>query len=267
MTDSTKAAAGPGWLRAGLSRAWRPAAQSGQARPAWRPVWSVPAFVRAARATIVLPCLFALTFEIIGNPQMTLFAVFGSFATLVLASFGGTRRDKAIAHLGLAVVGSAALIIGTLVSGIAWLATLVTIPVTFAIFFAGVAGSNAASGVTAALLAYVLPVAGLAAPSTIPSRLAGWWLASVAGAAAVLLTSPRSPGDKLRATTAAAATTLARHINAALDGMATPADREASLAARHELKKTFTAGPYRPGWPSRTRRWPMSSSYSNGAPG
>jgi hypothetical protein len=37
-------------------------------------------------------------------------------------------RDKAIAHLGLAVVGSTALIIGTLVSGIAWLATLVTIP-------------------------------------------------------------------------------------------------------------------------------------------
>jgi uncharacterized membrane protein YccC len=246
MTDSTKAAAGPGWLRAGLSRAWRPAAQSGQARPAWLPVWSVPAFIRAARATIVMPCLFALTFEVIGDPQMTLFAVFGSFATLVFASFGGTRRDKAIAHLGLAVVGSAALIIGTLVSGIAWLATLVTIPVAFAIFFAGVAGSNAASGVTAALLAYVLPVAGLAEPGTIPSRLAGWWLASAVGTAAVLLTSPRSPGDKLRATTAAAATTLATHIRAALDGTATPANREASLAARHKLKLTFTAGPYRP---------------------
>src|SRR5215469_11200428 len=102
MTDSTKAAAGPGWLRAGWSRAWRPAARSGQARPGWLPVWSVPAFMRAARATIVMPSLFALTFEVIGNPQMTLFAVFGSFATLVLASFGGTRRDKAIAHLGLA---------------------------------------------------------------------------------------------------------------------------------------------------------------------
>src|SRR5215470_1425891 len=246
MTDSTKAAAGPGWLRAGWSRAWRPAARSGQAGLGLRPVWSVPAFMRAARATIVMPSLFALTFEVIGYPQMTLFAVFGSFGTLVLASFGGTRRGKAVAHLGLAVVGSAALIIGTLVSGIAWLATLVTIPVAFAIFFGGVAGSNAASGVTAALLAYVLPVAGLAEPGTIPSRLAGWWLASVAGTVAVLLTSPRSPGDKLRATTAAAATTLARHIKAALDGTATPADREASLAARHELKKTFTAGPYRP---------------------
>jgi uncharacterized membrane protein YccC len=209
-------------------------------------VWSAPAAIRAVRATIVMPSLFALTFKVIGDPQMTLFAVFGSFSTLVLASFSGTRRDKAIAHLGLALAGSAALVIGTLVSGIAWLATLVTIPVTFAIFFAGVAGPNAASGVTAALLAYVLPVAALADPGTIGSRLAGWWMASAAGTAAVLLLSPRPPGDKVRAAAAKAATALARHLEAALNGTATPAYREASLAARHELKLAFVAGPTRP---------------------
>jgi uncharacterized membrane protein YccC len=237
MTDSTKAAPRPAWFRA----RW-PGAQ----RPPWVPVWSAPAAIRAVRATIVMPSLFALTFKVIGDPQMTLFAVFGSFSTLVLASFGGTRRDKAIAHLGLALAGSAALVIGTLVSGIAWLATLVTIPVAFAIFFAGVAGPNAASGVTAALLAYVLPVAALAEPSTIGSRLAGWWMASAAGTAAVLLLSPRSPGDKLRAAAAKAAATLARHMEAALGGTAAPAYREASLAARHELKLAMVTGPVRP---------------------
>ena len=85
----------------------------------------------------MVPGLFALTFKVIGDPQLTLFATFGGFATLIFASFGGTRRDKLIAHLGLAVAGSLALIIGTLVSGITWLAALVTIPVAFAIFFAG----------------------------------------------------------------------------------------------------------------------------------
>src|SRR5690242_9256032 len=196
---------GAGWLRGRVRATGRLRGRvrgtgrpSGQ--PAWLPRWSAPAALRAVRATIVMPALFALTFEVIGDPQMTLFAVFGSFSTLVLAAFGGTRRDKAIAHLGLAVTGSAALIIGTLVSGIAWLATLVTIPVAFAIFFAGVAGPNTASGITAALLAYVLPVASQADAGTIGSRLAGWWLASAAGTAAVLLLSPRSPGDKLRAT-------------------------------------------------------------------
>ncbi len=150
MSDPAAALPFPARFRARLSRA---VAGSG-----WRPVWSVPAAMRAVRATIVVPGLFALTFKVIGDPQMALFATFGGFATLIFAAFGGTRRDKAIAHLGLAVAGSVALIIGTAVSGITWLAALVTIPVAFAIFFAGVIGPNAASGVTAALLAYVLPV-------------------------------------------------------------------------------------------------------------
>src|SRR6516165_12554217 len=98
MTDSAKAAPRPESVGARWLRARQPGAEPGT-RPAWLPVWSVPAAMRAVRATIVVPSLFALTFEVIGNPQMTLFAVFGSFATLVLASFGGTRRDKAIAHL------------------------------------------------------------------------------------------------------------------------------------------------------------------------
>jgi uncharacterized membrane protein YccC len=225
-----------------------PRPSSGASVPsAWRVTWSVPAAMRALRATIVMPALFALTYKVIGDLQMATFAAFGSFATLVLASFGGSRRDKAVAHLQLALVGSAALIIGTLVSGNAWLAAVVTIPVTFAIFFGGVTGPNAASGTTAALLAYVLPVAtphGTIAD--IPSRLAGWWLASVAGTAAVLLLSPRSPGDRLRAAAAASANALASHLEAVKRGDATPADREAAIAAKHQLMNLFSTTPYRP---------------------
>src|SRR5215469_11219360 len=95
----------------------------------WKPVWSVPAALRAVRATVVVPSLFAITDKVIGNPQMALYATFGGFATLVIASFGGTRKDKLIAHIGLAITGSLALIIGTLVSGTTWLAVLVTVPV------------------------------------------------------------------------------------------------------------------------------------------
>jgi uncharacterized membrane protein YccC len=227
-------------------RLLRPA--PGEAAPSfWRVTWSVPAALRAVRATIVMPALFALTYKVIGDLQMATFAAFGSFATLVLASFGGSRRDKAAAHLQLALIGSAALIIGTAVSGNAWLAAVVTIPVAFAIFFGGVAGPNAASGTTAALLAYVLPVAtphGTIAD--IPSRLAGWWLASVVGTAAVLLLSPRSPGDRLRAAAAASANALASHIQAVERGDATPADREAVIAAKHQLINLFSTTPYRP---------------------
>ena len=214
--------------------------------PWWRVSWSVPAAVRALRATIVIPCLLALTFKVLHNEQMAVFAVFGGFGTLVLTSFGGTRRDKAFAHLGLALAGSVAVILGTVASGSTWLAALVTLPVAFAIFFGGSAGPNAASGVTACLLAFILPVASTGSVSVLPDRLEGWWLASAASTAAVLLLSSRSPGDKLRAQAAKSAAALARQLERAVDGTVTAADAEAAKAATDELMNTFVATPYRP---------------------
>jgi uncharacterized membrane protein YccC len=196
------------------------------------------------RATVVVPSLFALTDKVVGDPQMALFATFGGFATLVIAGFGGTRKDKLIAHTGLAVTGSLALIIGTLVSGTTWLAVVVTVPVAFAIFFAGIAGPNAASGSTAAMFAYVLPVVSAGDASTIPSRLAGWWLASAAGTIAVLLLSPRPPGDRLRAAIADLAAELASRLSAAADGVIT--DPQSMHAAKERLRTAFLAAPYRP---------------------
>ena len=215
-------------------------------RPAWWPAWSEPAALRTLRAVLVIPTLFALTFEGFGNLQMALFAAFGGFANLIFASFGGSKRNKITAHLGLAVIGSIGLIIGTAVNGITWLAVLVTIPVAFGIFFAGVAGPNAASGVTAALLPFVLSVATPGTVSMIPDRLAGWWLASVVSTVAVLLLSPPSPGDRLRAAAAGSARALAAHLEASVSGTATAADTQACQAAKHELMSAFASTPYRP---------------------
>ncbi|HEX8008965.1 MAG TPA: hypothetical protein VF482_21350, partial [Trebonia sp.] len=219
-------------------------ARAGQRPKWWKPVWSVPAAMRAARAAIVIPALVALTFKGIADTQMALFATFGGFATLVIADFGGTRKDKLIAHAGLAITGSLALIIGTLVSSTAWLAAVVTIPVAFVISFAAVIGPNAASGTTAALFAYVLPVASVGGASTIPSRLGGWWLASVAGTAAVLLLSPRTPGDRLRSAAATLAAELAARVKAAANGETTAPDT--MRRAKAALQAAFTAAPYRP---------------------
>jgi uncharacterized membrane protein YccC len=202
--------------------------------------------MRAVRATIVVPGLFAFTDRVIGNLQMATFAAFGGFATLVLASFAGTRRDKLLAHVALAVAGSVLLSIGTVVSSSTVLAAIVTVPVTFAVFFAGVAGPNAASGATGALLAYVLPAASPGTISMIPDRLAGWWLASAAGTAAVLMLSPRPGDDRLRAAASKLATALADELEAALRGTATEEQLSACIAAKHELLAQFTATPYRP---------------------
>src|SRR5437763_1223015 len=80
--------------------------------------WSTEAAMRAVRAAVVVAGLFAFTLEVIGNLQMATFAAFGGFATLVLASFAGSRRDKLVAHTALAITGSVLLIIGTAINGV-----------------------------------------------------------------------------------------------------------------------------------------------------
>jgi len=209
-------------------------------------LWSTPAALRAVRATLVVPGLFAFSYAVLGNLQVATFAAFGGFATLVLASFGGRARDKVVAHLGLAVAGSVLLVIGTAVNTSMVLATLVTLPVVFVVLFAGVGGPNAASGTTAALLAYVLPAASPGTMAMVPDRLAGWWLASVVGTIAVLVLSPKPPGTELRRAVAKNARALADLLAAALQGDRDPKYRQHALDCKHNLLTTFTATPYRP---------------------
>jgi uncharacterized membrane protein YccC len=220
-----------------------------RARATWSRVWSTDAGLRALRATLVVPVLFVLADQVVGNLQLATFAAFGGFATLVMVSFGGTRRDKVVAHLGLALTGSALVVIGTLVSSSVVLATLVTVPVTFAVLFAGVIGPNVASGAMGALLAFVLPAVCAGTASVIPERLAGWWLACLAGTAAVLLLSPRPASGRLRAAGTALADTLADELDSALAGSADSARRglrDASVARNQALRAAFAATPYRP---------------------
>src|SRR5262249_26783629 len=110
----------------------------------------------------------------------------------------------------------------------------------------GVGGPNAASGTTAALLAYVLPAASPGTMDMVPDRLAGWWLASIVGTIAVLVLSPRPPGAALRQSAAKSARALADRLGAALSGDRDPKHRQPAVDCKHNLLSTFTATPYRP---------------------
>ncbi|HMK97399.1 MAG TPA: hypothetical protein VK425_07620, partial [Acidimicrobiales bacterium] len=205
------------------------------------PAWSRPAALRALRTTVVVPPLFALSVEGLGNLQIAIFAAFGGFATLLLASFGGTRRDKLLAHSLLAFVGGAFVVLGTAVSGVTALAACVTALVAFCVLFAGIAGGNAASGATGALLAFVLPAASKGALSTVPAREAGWWMASAAGMLAVMLLSPRPAGDRVRSAAASVASTLAEQLDAVVAGAVAPQAAERADASKHALISAFAA--------------------------
>jgi uncharacterized membrane protein YccC len=144
----------------------------------------------AARAAIVIPAVFALTDKVITQPQTSLFAAFGSFAMLVLTDFGGPRRTRLLAYLGLACAGATFIILGTLGSHNEWLGATAMAVTAFLTLFAGVISGFFAAGATGALLTFVLPVTIPAPNSAIPDRLEGWGIAVGAGLCALMLLWP-----------------------------------------------------------------------------
>jgi hypothetical protein len=214
--------------------------------PGFRTPRAKVAAFRALRATLVIPGLFALTGHVIDNSQVSLFATFGGFATLVLASFSGTRLQKLAAHLALGVVGSAFISLATVTSSSAAAASLVALPVVFCVIYAGVTGWNAANGSAAALLAYILPATSPGSAAMIPDRLAGWWLATAAGTLAVLLLSPRPVPSPLRRAAGDASSVLATELEGALRGAVDLERADRVDAASRGLAAAFTSAPYRP---------------------
>ena len=197
----------------------------------------------AVRAAIVMPATFAFAHQVIGNPQTSLFAAFGSFAVLVFADFGGAHRARLNAYLVLAAAGAAFIALGTLCSGNPWLAAVATAVVGFAVLFSGIVNGYFAAGATAAILTFVLPVTISASAAAIPARLEGWALAAGIGTCAQLLLWPTRPRDA-----------LAPRIARACRALASITESGGSVAQAAEaigaLRDEFFATPYRPTGPS-----------------
>jgi uncharacterized membrane protein YccC len=219
-----------------------------------RPLINDPGLVSlksAARAAIVMPGVFAFADQVIGQPQTALFAAFGSFAMLVLASFSGPPRSRFIAYLSLGISGVVLVPVGTACSGNAWLAAAAMAVVGFAILFSGVINGYFAAGGTAAVLVFVLSVSVPAPVSAIPLRLAGWGLAAGVGLLAVMLIWPPRERATLRADTARSCLIMA-DVTDSLCGDE-PAEDARLAEARNSIRALqgrLTATPHRPTGPT-----------------
>ena len=209
----------------------------------------------AARPAIVMPAMFALADQVIKQPQTAIFAAFGSFAFLVLAEFGGPPRTRLTACLSLAGAGVVLIVVGTLCSGNAWLATGAMAVVGFAILFSGVINGYFTAAATAAILLFVLPVAVPAPVSAIPWRLAGFGLAAAAGICAVMLLWPPRRQATLSSDAARACLALADLADNAFSGdqQATEARIAAAREAVKALVSRFQSMPHQPTGPTRPR--------------
>jgi hypothetical protein len=203
-----------------------------------------------------MPAMFALGDLVIGNPAVSTFAAFGSFAMLLLVDFAGSIRARLQAQAALAVSGGVFVCLGTLASRSAWLAAVAMALVAFGVLFAGVVSSVLAGATTSLLLAFILPVSLPGPTSSIPDRLAGWGLASGAALLAIALLWPAPARDPVRGAAIAGCRALAVRLRSEVayvlgggsDSLA--AERDAAVArangAVEALHAVFFATPYRP---------------------
>lgn len=207
----------------------------------------------AVRAAIVLPAVFALADKVIGNPQASVFAAFGSFAILVFVSFSGPARSRLTAYLTLAVSGAVLIVVGTLCSQNAWLAAAAMAVVGFLILFSGAINGYFAAGATGAILLFVLPVSIPVPLSELPWRLAGWGLAAGIGICALMLLWPPRQHETLRGDAARACAALADLADVVLSGsqQATQPRDAAAAQALEDLRKKYEGMPHRPTGPAR----------------
>jgi Fusaric acid resistance protein-like len=211
---------------------------------------------RAGRAAIVMPAMFALGDKVIGNADVATFAAFGSFSMLLLVDFTGPMRQRLEAQAALAVAGAVLVCLGTLASQAAWLAAIAMAAVGFGVLFAGVVSSVLASATPSLLLSFILPVSLPGTISSVPDRLAGWGLASVAAFLAVGLLWPAPPRDPLRAPAVAACRALVARLRSDVafmlggEGAPSLAERDQAVAtanaAVRRLHVGFLGTPYRP---------------------
>ncbi len=128
---------------------------------------------RAARAAVVMPAVFAFADLVVGNPVMSMLALFGSFALLLFVDFSGLIRDRLTAQFWLVLAGSVLIVVGTLAAHAVVTAVLATVAVAFLILFSGVVSSVLAGASTALLVSYVLPVTVPVPLSALDDRLYG----------------------------------------------------------------------------------------------
>jgi uncharacterized membrane protein YccC len=211
---------------------------------------------RAGRAAIVLPAVFALGEEVIGDPTLALFAAFGSFAMLLMVDFRGSMLERLRNQATLVVACCALICLGTLVCRDAWLAAVTMVAVGFLVLFVGVVSPVLAGAATPLLLAFILPSTLSGPVSSVPDRVAGWAIAGAASLIAVGLLWPTPTRGPLLSTAPAACRALAARMRARVASLMSDEDEQASrdydraVAEANDavaaLHRGFLATPYQP---------------------
>src|SRR4029453_5015703 len=142
---------------------------------------------RAVRSAVVVPSLFALGLLGIKQPEGAGFAVFGTFAHLVMVNYDPAGRARSAQSAMLTLLGAIMVSLGTLASANVWLAVGGTMAVGFLTEFPTVARSRIAGLRRGLVLAFMVGVACPGSANPVFSPLAGRVLARLVAPPVLLL--------------------------------------------------------------------------------
>ncbi|MFE3410546.1 FUSC family protein [Streptomyces mirabilis] len=197
--------------------------------------------------------MFAFGSYVIGNAVVASYAAFGAIAMLLPVDFTGPMRGRLRAQAVLGLAGAVLVCLGTLVSGVTWLAVLVMAAVAFFLLFVGAVSSVLASITTALLLAFIPPMVGGVPLSVLPDRLAGWGIATGVSVAAIGLLWPAHAREPLIGPAVTAIRALCQQVRRDVEllsdvgrsrATAEQAGRRTAVAV-DRLRDIFIATPYR----------------------
>ncbi len=192
---------------------------------------------RAIRAAIVVPLAAGLGRVLVGGTAAPLFAALGAYWLMVVTDFPGNRQNRAVAYLGLGLNGSILIVLGTLVTRVAWLAVMLTLILGVAVTLAGALSETMSAGQRTTLLCFVWPVCTPAGPAG--ERLLGWLIALALCAPASLFLLPPRHHDALRRNAAQVCAALADRI----EGIGSTVEVSTAM---DRLRATFLAASSRP---------------------
>jgi uncharacterized membrane protein YccC len=171
-----------------------------------------PAQRRAVRAGIGATIAFYLSWIVIDDAMLAVFATFSVIGLLVLADFGGDLRRQARSYVLATLLAASLVALGTAVSENTFAAAGLLFVVALCVSLSTAVGRNVASGANGVLLFFLVACAVPAPLDALDSRVAGVLLGGCISLLAVLTIWPKSPPDRLRPALADAIDTLARHI-------------------------------------------------------
>ncbi len=209
----------------------------------WDP--ELRATAKAVRAAIVVPSTFAVALAF-GNQQVSIFALFGSFALTLMVDLVAPERHRRRAYVSLVVAGLVFITIGTLSSRQPVLASVVMGLIAFAFLFSSLSSPLMVQATSAGLLTLVLPLSVPGGQEDVVPRLIGFGLAATVSLPAVLFLWPTPYRARIRLALAASADALEAGLAGLVDGRI---DRELIERARERteaLARLFEDSAYLP---------------------